>query len=36
MMAAKGESDRADRLGELMVEHHTNDKGELLAHVHES
>ena len=27
---------RASTIGKLMIEHHTNDQGELLAHVHET
>ena len=34
--AAKEQADEANRIGEMLVEHHTNDEGELLAHVHES
>jgi hypothetical protein len=33
---AKKEADRADRIAELMVEHNTNENGELLALVHET
>ena len=35
---ASGQQDynRASTIGKLMIEHHTNDQGDLLAHVHET
>lgn len=36
LASAQQDYNRASTIGKLMIEHHTNDQGDLLAHVHET